>query len=181
MSWYLHKCIKPRFYQQYVQRTVCVCIGVKCHLTVKVMVVSHTSMCGCVSWLSHTSTGTCFLSKATDHFSHMHQRWEVKNWQEKSLPQLGMESITTRSRVRYATGRASNKWIYSHTYQVYCPLWQIALMCTIKLLLPCKVPCTKCVFCSKSRSKKPHSILIFFLKTGISINIQHRKQLHVHW
>ena len=25
----------------------------------------------CVSWLSHTSTNTTFLSKATDYFSHM--------------------------------------------------------------------------------------------------------------
>ena len=33
----------------------------------------------CVSWLSHSSTNTTFLSKATDYFSHMLlQRWEAK-------------------------------------------------------------------------------------------------------
>ena len=33
----------------------------------------------CVSWLSHTSTNTTFLSKATNNFSHMLlQRCEAK-------------------------------------------------------------------------------------------------------
>ena len=56
-----------------------------------------------VSWLSHTSSNTNFLSKATDYFSHMLlQRREAKiRWKEKS-PQLGIELATTRSWVRYA-------------------------------------------------------------------------------
>ena len=41
----------------------------------------------CVSWISHTSTDTTFLSKAADYFSHMLlQRWEVKIRRKESLP-----------------------------------------------------------------------------------------------
>ena len=32
-----------------------------------------------VSWLSHSSTDTTFLSKATEYFSHMHHKGEAKN------------------------------------------------------------------------------------------------------
>ena len=55
------------------------------------------------SSLSHSSTNTTFLSKATDYFSHMLlQRWEAKiNWKEKS-PKPGNELTTTRSWVRHA-------------------------------------------------------------------------------
>ena len=47
------------------------------------------------SWLSHTSTDTTFLSKATNYFSHMLlQRWDTKyagkksrlNWASNSQP-----------------------------------------------------------------------------------------------
>ena len=52
----------------------------------------------CVSWLSHTSTNTTFLSKATDYFSHMLlQRWEVKIRRKEKSPQPGIELTTTRS------------------------------------------------------------------------------------
>ena len=44
--------------------------GFNATLTAKV--ISWRSMTRiCVSWLSHTSTNTTFLSKATDYFSHM--------------------------------------------------------------------------------------------------------------
>ena len=40
--------------------------------TLTAKVISWRSMTRmCVSWLSHTSTNTTFLSKATDYFSHM--------------------------------------------------------------------------------------------------------------
>ena len=56
----------------------------------------------CVSWLSHTSTNTTFLSKATDCFSHMLlQRWEAKIRQKEKSPQLPIKLPTTRSRVRH--------------------------------------------------------------------------------
>ena len=56
-----------------------------------------------VSWLSHTSTNTTFLSKATDYFSHMlQQRWKAKIRQKESLPQPGIELTTTRSWVWHA-------------------------------------------------------------------------------
>ena len=57
----------------------------------------------CVSWLSHTSTNTTFLSKATDYFSHMLlQRWGAKKRRKEKLPQLGIKLPTTRSWVRHA-------------------------------------------------------------------------------
>ena len=57
----------------------------------------------CVSWLSHTSTNTTSLSKATDYFSHMLlQRWEAKIRRKESSPQLGIELTTTRSWVWHA-------------------------------------------------------------------------------
>ena len=57
----------------------------------------------CVSWLSHTSTYTTFLSKATDYFSNMLlQRWEVKIRLKESKPQPGIELTTIRSLVRHA-------------------------------------------------------------------------------
>ena len=57
----------------------------------------------CVSWLSHTSTNTTFLSKATDYFSHMLlQRWEAKICRKEKSPQPGIELTTTRSWVWHA-------------------------------------------------------------------------------
>ena len=57
----------------------------------------------CVSWLSHTSTNTTLLSKATDYFSHMLlQRWEAKICWKESSPKRGIELTTTRSWVWYA-------------------------------------------------------------------------------
>ena len=54
-------------------------------------------------WLSHTSTNTTLLSKATDYFSHMLlQRGEAKIHRKEKPPQLGIEPTTTRSRVRHA-------------------------------------------------------------------------------
>jgi hypothetical protein len=53
-----------------------------------------------VSWLSHTSTYTTFLSTANNYFSHMLlQRWEAKIHQKESS---GIELTTTRSWVRHA-------------------------------------------------------------------------------
>ena len=45
----------------------------------------------CVSWLSvsYTSIDTTFLSKATDYFSHIQQRWEAKNCLEESFAATG--------------------------------------------------------------------------------------------
>ena len=57
----------------------------------------------CVSWLSHTSTNTTFLSKATDYFSHMLlQRWEAKIRRKEKSPQPGIGLVTARSWVRHA-------------------------------------------------------------------------------
>ena len=57
----------------------------------------------CVSWLSHTSTNTTFLSKATDYFPHLLlQRWEAKIRQKEKSPQPGIELTTTRSWVWHA-------------------------------------------------------------------------------
>ena len=61
------------------------------------MAVGDTS----VSWLSHTSTNT-ILSKATDYFSHMFQKWEVKICRKESLLQPGIKVTTTRSSDRHA-------------------------------------------------------------------------------
>ena len=56
-----------------------------------------------VSWLSHTSTNTTFLSKATDYFSHMLLlRWEAKICRKEKSSQPGIELTTTRSWVRHA-------------------------------------------------------------------------------
>ena len=57
-----------------------------------------------VFWLSHTSSNTTFLSKATDYFSHMLlQRREAKICRKKKKsPQPGIKLATTRSWVRYA-------------------------------------------------------------------------------
>ena len=45
--------------------------GFNAALTAKVIHVSWRSVTHMCSWLSHTSTNTTFLSKATDYFSHM--------------------------------------------------------------------------------------------------------------
>ena len=56
-----------------------------------------------VSWLSHTSSKTTFLSKVTDYFSHMLlQRWEAKIRRKEKSPQPGIELTTTRLWVRHA-------------------------------------------------------------------------------
>ena len=56
-----------------------------------------------VSWLSHTSTNTTFLSKATDYFSHMLlQRWWAKICRKEKSPQLGIKLTTNRSWVWHA-------------------------------------------------------------------------------
>ena len=66
------------------------------------------SYCGgrwrtCVSWFSHTSTNTTFLSKTTNYFSHMlQQRREAKICRKDSSPQPGIELTTTRSCVWHA-------------------------------------------------------------------------------
>ena len=44
-----------------------------------------------------------FLSKASDYFSHMYQRWEMKNRQKESLQQMGIKPATSRSWVRCFT------------------------------------------------------------------------------
>ena len=55
------------------------------------------------SWLSHTSSNTTFLSKATDYFSHMLlQRWEAKIHRKEKSPQPGIKLTTSRSWVRHA-------------------------------------------------------------------------------
>ena len=47
--------------------------------TLTAKVISWRSVTTCVSWLSHTSTNTTFLSKATNNLSHMFlQMWEAK-------------------------------------------------------------------------------------------------------
>ena len=76
----------------------------------------------CVSWLSHTSTNTTFLSKATDYFSHMLlQRWEAKIRQKESSPQPRIKLTTTRSWVRQAhhwatrAGRNAPVTLHVHT------------------------------------------------------------------
>ena len=61
--------------------------------TLTAKVISCRQWCTCVSWLSHTSTNTTFLSKATDDFSHMLlQRWEAKIRRKENLPQPGLNS-----------------------------------------------------------------------------------------
>ena len=59
---------------------------------------SVTRMC----FQAQTSTNTTFLSKATDYFSHMAQRWEAKIHHNESLPQPSIERTTTRPWVRHA-------------------------------------------------------------------------------
>ena len=71
--------------------------------------------CICVSWLSHTSINTIFLSKATEYFSHMLlQRWEAKINRKEKSPQLGIELTTTRSWVwrahHWATRVGRENW-----------------------------------------------------------------------
>ena len=54
--------------------------------------------CTCVSWLSHTSTNTTFLFKATNYFSHMLlQTWEANIRRKESSPQPGIELTITWS------------------------------------------------------------------------------------
>ena len=70
------------------------------------MVVGDT----CVSWFSHTSTNTTFLSKATDYFSHMPlQRWEGKIRRKEKSPQPRIELTTTSSWVQHADHWASHQ------------------------------------------------------------------------
>ena len=47
-------------------------LGFNATFTAKIMAVGDAH--DCVSWLSHTSTNTTFLPKATDCFSHMLQQ-----------------------------------------------------------------------------------------------------------
>ena len=70
-------------------------LGFKATLTAKVIPWrSVTHMC---FLLSHTSTNTTFLSKATDYCSHMLlQRWEAKIRRKEKSPQPGIELTTTR-------------------------------------------------------------------------------------
>ena len=78
-----------------------VVLGYNATLTTKV--ISWRSVTHCVSWLSHTSTNTTFLSKATNYFSHMLlQRWQAKVHRKGSSPQPGIKLTTTRSWVQHA-------------------------------------------------------------------------------
>ena len=76
----------------------------------------------CVSWLSHTSTNTTFLSKASDYFSHMLlQRWEAKIRRKGSSPQPGIKLTTTRSRVQHTHQWATRAGLLQRTGKLLYP------------------------------------------------------------
>ena len=94
--------------------------------------------CICISWLSHTSTNTTFLTKATVYFSHMLrdlQRWEAKIRHKEKSPQPGIQLTTTRSWVWHA-----HHWATQAGQQTYDRARhseeqdQTALICRLTLL-----------------------------------------------
>ena len=89
----------------------------------------------CVSWLSRTSTDATFLSKATDYFSHLHQRWEAKIYQKVAL-QLDIKPTSPDMLPIELSGRAFNLdwsiifWLGRGTLEAYSfhsnpfhPIW----------------------------------------------------------
>ena len=104
-----------------------VLLGFNATLTAKI--ISLCSWRTCVSWLSHNSTNTTFLSKATDYFSHMLlQKWKMKIHRKKvhlhqrsnSQPS-GHESDTLTIEPPRPLGKVcfpwKNPWTRHFTYQ----------------------------------------------------------------
>ena len=111
------------------------CMKGQCRLLVlKNSLISWRSMRHlCVSWLSHVSAGTNFLTNATDYFSHMHQRQGTKTRRKVSLPQPCIETASYRSRVRYTS--YWNTWSGLHYITALKRSWFLCSRCNIDVKL----------------------------------------------
>ena len=93
-----------------------------------------------------------FLSKATDHFSHMlQQRWEAKKRRKEISPQPGIELTTSTSWVRHAhhwdirAGRDDFRLDYSQRFIWTLHMWDQAaqVLCYLTLTFIVHRSCTR--------------------------------------
>ena len=85
---------------------------------------------------------TTFLSKATDHFSHMLlQRWEAKIHQKEKLPKPWIELTTTRSWVRHAHQWA--RWGGKELKTLDCVVKSLIIKCVLLSTITC-INCNIC-------------------------------------